>query len=282
MTQNSKTISGTQIQILNDAIERGRIRFALFDFDGTISLVREGWPEVMIPMMVKILVDMNLTDETEEQLEAVVREFVVRLTGKQTIYQMIALCDVIKERGGTPEDALVYKHQYLELLNIRIKDRLADLRDKKVEPAKFQVPGSEALLTNLKERGVKMYLASGTDEPFVMEESRLVGVADYFDGIYGAQDDYKSFSKAMVIDRIIKEHNLHGSELLGFGDGYVEIENVKAVGGIAVAVATDEKECMTCDPWKEERLARAGADMMIPSYREQDKLLAYLFNEINE
>ena len=283
MTESSATgknlVPGAQIEILNENIERGRIRFALFDFDGTISLIREGWPEVMIPMMVDILAEQSRTDETKDQQEAVVREFVERLTGKQTIYQMIALCDAIKERGGTPKDPMEYKQLYLDLLWERIKYRVEGLKAGKLKQEDFQVPGSVPLLENLKSRGVRCYLASGTDEPFVLDEAETLGVTPYFDGIYGARDDYKTFSKAKVIERIIQENKLSGAELLGFGDGYVEIENVKSVGGIAVAVATDEKECLTCDEWKRERLARAGADLMIPSYREQDALLKYLFNE---
>lgn len=278
-TTDKRVVPGTQIEILNEAIERGRVRFALFDFDGTISLIREGWPEVMIPMMVKIMAEMSLGDETEEEYEAVVREFVARLTGKQTIYQMIALCDAIKERGGTPKDPLDYKKLYLDLLWEQMKHRVEGLKDGSLKQVDFQVPGSVPLLENLKSRGVRMYLASGTDEPFVLDESETLGVSSYFDAIYGARDDYKAFSKAMVIERLIKENNLSGAEFLGFGDGYVEIENVKSVGGIAVAVATDEKECQTCDPWKHERLSRAGADLMIPSYREQEALMGYLFND---
>ena len=40
------------IEIINPNIIRGRIRHALFDFDGTLSLIREGWQDVMIPQMV--------------------------------------------------------------------------------------------------------------------------------------------------------------------------------------------------------------------------------------
>ena len=44
----------------------------------------------------------------------------------------------------------------------------------------------------------------------------------------------------MVIERILKENRAPGAQLLGFGDGYVEIQNIKSVGGVAVAVASDE------------------------------------------
>ena len=83
-------------------------RVVLFDFDGTISLIRSGWMNVMVPMMVEILLDLK-TGETEEQLRTVVEDFVWRLTGKETIYQMIALTEAIEKRGGKPLEPLAYK-----------------------------------------------------------------------------------------------------------------------------------------------------------------------------
>jgi len=77
----------------------------------------------------------------------------------------------------------------------------------------------------MKNRGVHCFLASGTDEKYVFEEAELLELPPFFEGIYGARDDYRTFSKKMVIDRIITEHALHGSEFAAFGDGYVEIED---------------------------------------------------------
>ena len=34
---------------------RPEIGYVLFDFDGTLSLIRQGWPEVMVPMFVEML-----------------------------------------------------------------------------------------------------------------------------------------------------------------------------------------------------------------------------------
>ena len=58
-----------EIEILRLDLPRGRFKGVLFDFDGTLSLIREGWPQVMIPMMVEVLRDTG-TDETESQLAA--------------------------------------------------------------------------------------------------------------------------------------------------------------------------------------------------------------------
>jgi phosphoglycolate phosphatase-like HAD superfamily hydrolase len=126
-----------------------------------------------------------------------------------------------------------------------------------------------------------MYLASGTDEPFVVEEAALLGLTPYFGGrIYGAVDDFKSFSKKMVIQRILRENQVDGASLLGFGDGYVEIENVKSVGGVAVAVASDEAgRSGKPDAWKRDRLIGVGADIVIADFREAGALIEYLFGD---
>jgi hypothetical protein len=82
----------------------------------------------------------------------------------------------------------------------------------------------------------------------------------------------------MVIKNIISSHSLSGRELIGFGDGYVEIENVKSVGGFAVGVASDEVNRRGLDEWKRNPLSRAGADILIPDYRQVDKIERYIFN----
>ncbi|HPP54740.1 MAG TPA: hypothetical protein PK777_17430, partial [Thermoguttaceae bacterium] len=93
-----------------------------------------------------------------------------------------------------------------------------------------------------------------------------------------ALDNYTAFSKAQVIERILQENQVPGSRLLGFGDGYVEIANVKSVGGTAVAVASDEAgRSGKPDPWKRQRLIGAGADLVIPDYRDWRPLLDYLW-----
>src|SRR5947199_6106231 len=80
------------IEVLRPDLPRGGFRSVLFDFDGTLSLLREGWPQVMIPMMVEVLRQTG-TSESETQLADAIEEFVMRLNGRQTIYQMIQLAD---------------------------------------------------------------------------------------------------------------------------------------------------------------------------------------------
>ena len=81
-----------------------------------------------------------------------------------------------------------------------------------------------------------------------------------------------------MAERILKQNCVRGASLLGFGDGYVEIDNVKACGGIAVGVASDENgRSGRPDEWKRDRLIGAGADLIVPDFRESSCLLAYLW-----
>jgi phosphoglycolate phosphatase len=268
-----------EIEILTPDLPRGRFRSVLFDFDGTLSLIREGWPQVMIPMMVEVLRETG-TRETDAELAATVEDFVMRLNGRQTIYQMIQLAEEVRRRGGTPLEPLAYKHRYHDLLMARIRGRLADLEGGAATPEEWTVPGSHALLDELRRRGMVLYLASGTDLKYVRKEAELLGLTPYFgEHIYGALDDYRNFSKKMIIDKILRENGLRGDELLGFGDGFVEIEEVKGAGGVAVAVASDEATRRGVNAWKRDRLVRAGADIVIPEYRRAGRLLRYLFAE---
>ena len=265
------------IECLHHRSPSQKTRVVLFDFDGTLSLLRAGWMDVMVPMMVEILAEQK-AGESEADLETLVKDYVARLTGKQTIYQMIELADQVKRRGGKPLEPLAYKKIYHDRLMEKIRHRREALRQGKESPEKYLVPGSRSLLDALKERGFKMYVASGTDHAYTVEEAELLQITPYFDGgIFGAQDDYKSFSKAMLIEKMIRSMECRGDELVGFGDGYVEIKNVKDAGGIAVGVATDEPDCRQVDEWKRERLAGVGADYIIPNFLCRDELLENLF-----
>lgn len=265
------------IEHLKPGAHAGSARVVLFDFDGTISLIRAGWVNIMVPMMVDILLDLK-TGEKPEDLKALVEDFVARLTGRETIYQMMELAHQIELRGGKPEDPKVYKKMYLDRLHETIKDRLAGLRDGSISPESAMVPGSRELLESLRARGLKLYLASGTDHENVVEEAELLDVHKYFDGgVFGALDDLSKFSKALLVKQIVESSEFAGHEFLGFGDGYVEIEVVKQAGGVAVGVASDEPECIKIDEWKRNRLAGVGADFIVPNYSNMDQLLGTLF-----
>ncbi|HTG44223.1 MAG TPA: HAD family hydrolase, partial [Verrucomicrobiae bacterium] len=257
---------------------RPEISHVVFDFDGTLSIIREGWPAIMLGMFTEMLP--SRANDNPAAVREMLFDDMMKLNGKQTIYQMIQFAERVKEREGTPQEPLWYKHEYLRRLEGKIQDRIEKLGSRSSSSEEFLVFGSRHLLTLLKERGLNLYLASGTDEVFVKREAELLRVAEFFGPhIYGAKDDYKSFSKKMVIDRILRENQIPGERLLAFGDGYVEIQNTKEVGGLAVAVASDEAKNGSgkVDEWKRNRLLAVNADVVIPDYRDAEALLNIIF-----
>lgn len=271
-----QSLTDVPIEIIRGDFHGRVFRAAIFDFDGTLSLLRRNWQDVMIPMMVDILLATG-TAERRDELAVIVEDFVMQLNGRQTIYQMIQLANEVRQRGGTPLDPLDYKRQYHDLLWQQTGQRVAAVRQGKVAAETMTVPGSHQLLTRFRDLGVELYLASGTDLTYVIDEVTVLGLNQFFETrIYGALDDYLQFSKALVIQRMINEAGFSPDQILGFGDGFVEIEEIKRVGGTAVGVASDETRRTGVDGGKRDRLIRAGADIIIGDYRRQDELIARL------
>lgn len=264
-------------------VQIGRnFKAALFDFDGTLSLIREGWQEVMTPYFCEEFYNsVSSPEESEDKVYSLIKGFIDELTGKQTIFQCIQLKLEIEKRGGKAKDAMEYKTEYLNRLYKKIESRKKGLCDESIKPEELLVSGTVSFLTALKETGVVLYCASGTDQPQVREEARLLGLDRFFDGnIYGALDAHaEQCSKEVVIKDLLHNHSIKGEELLSFGDGFVEIELVKNVGGYAVAVATDEKNKCGVDKDKRLRLLSAGADAVIPDFNCSEELIKLIFNK---
>ena len=119
---------------------RPEVGFALFDFDGTLSIIRQGWPEIMVPMFLEALP--TLPGESVDDVRRLVTDDIMRLNGKQTIYQMIQLAERIRHRGGEPNDPLTYKHEYLRRLDVHVASRKEGLRQKDGQPRRSPRPRS--------------------------------------------------------------------------------------------------------------------------------------------
>lgn len=264
-------------EVLNPRVRRGPFRAALFDFDGTLSLIREGWPRVMVGMMVEVLRDNGLSRPGDwERVET----FVMALNGHPTLVQTSRFAEEVAARGGTPADPREYLREYLARLMGVVRGRWDVIANRHAPPAAWVVPNAHAILRNLQARGVPLFVASGTDHAAVSHEARLLEVADFFGAeINAPRDDDPSFSKADVIARVVRELGIRGEELIGFGDGVVETAAVKAAGGVAVGVASAEPGQTGVNPDKRARLAAAGADLIIPDYADQDELLRWLWGE---
>ena len=132
-------------EIIRDTKQRGNIRFAIFDFDGTISTFREGWQEVMHAMMQEYLLPTPRVEQ-QEVLDRIIREAIDLTTGKQTIYQMIGLREMVLARGGDALEAVDYKAIFNQRLLARIEHRLMDVQSGRLTPLEMMVPRALKIL----------------------------------------------------------------------------------------------------------------------------------------
>jgi phosphoglycolate phosphatase-like HAD superfamily hydrolase len=269
------------VEVINPAYVRGPFRCAVFDFDGTLSLLRGNWQGLMVPMMVEALVATG-TSEARSELISIVEEFVTRLTGQPTMQQMYALCDEIEKRGQPRPDANVYFNRYMDMLISRTETRVADVNTGRAKPDDLLVPGARPLLEKLASTGFLLVIASGTNLADVRHESEILKIDHFFqERIFGPVNDDPNFTKERVLRRLVAERSFRGDEIVSIGDGPAEMLATKAVGGLALGVASDEVyQDGRVNQLKREHLIRSGADVIIPDYTTIANVLRFVISDL--
>jgi len=279
MTEKRKFVPETEIEIIRDA-PRGAFKHVLFDFDGTISLLREGWQDIMAPVCVEMICG---SQEPSSEILDAVEAMIDETTGIQTIFQMERLVEMVKEYGLVPKgkvlDAAAYKKIYNDRLMVPVNERLAKLKTGGLDREDVTVYGVHDFLERLQTRGLALYVFSGTDRDDVRNECAKVGAATFFKEIWGALPSVEDYSKEKVIREIMAEHKLKGPEVLAIGDGPVELRNIKEAGGVAIGVCSDEQRGQGWDMQKRDRLIQAGADYLVADFGEAEQLVEFLFEK---
>ena len=238
----------------------------------------------MEPLMVKAILGKQYLDAREELYQRIlqrVREYIEQSTGVETIVQMQALENMVRQYGQLPDaevlDAAGYKRNYNEALMEMVRKRTNKLRRGELDPADFTIKGAREFLQNLFDQRVKLYLASGTDQADVEQEASSLGYAALFEGrIYGWAGKGSGSAKKMVVEKILHENQLSGEELACIGDGPVELRLAKRAGGLAIGVASDEVRRYGLNVSKRTRLIKAGADVVIPDFSQREIVVEML------
>lgn len=264
------------VELIRD-IQRGQFKYVLFDFDGTISLLREGWQGIMHPLMVEMICgDTEPTEEIRQRST----DFIDETTGIQTILQMEGLVKIVQEYGFVPEDQILdaqgYKQIYNDRLMIPVNERIARLASGELSQDDASVIGSRDFVAQIAAQGPELYIFSGTNQDDVRNEANILGVDHHFIEIWGALRTIKEFSKEKILTEMIAKHDLHGPEVLIIGDGPVEIRLARENGCVSIGVASDEAKG-GLDASKRERLIKVGADIIVPDFTEAEALIQYLF-----
>ena len=275
----------SEIEIVNEWSQPLHVKHVIFDHDGTISTLREGWERIMVPMMIKAILGDHFYDVDEALYHKIrnrVIDFVDKTTGIQTLVQMKGLVDLVKEFGLVPEeqilDEFAYKEIYNQELLSMVKKRETKLKRGELSVEDFTIKNAVPFLEKLQKAGITLYLTSGTDEEDVKNEARILGYDHLFKGgIYGSVGDITKDAKKMVIDRILNvigESNT--GQLVTFGDGPVEIRETRKRGGRTIGVASNEMKRYGLNESKRTRLIKAGADVIIPDFSQLPELLQLL------
>lgn len=271
--------SAGQMEVVR-AFSRGRFRHVLFDFDGTISLLRSGWQDIMAPMMLEMICgDIPPTAAIESE----VHEYIETSTGLQTILQMEALAGLVRKHGIVGEEEVLeareYKAIYRKRLMEPVSERLVDLAGGKLTIGDVTVRGALDFMAALKERGATLDIFSGTDREDVRKEAGILGADAFADDISGALDSYADYSKEGILRELLENEDIEGHEVLVVGDGPVEIQQAKAFGCVALGVASDEEQGFGWNAKKRARLIDSGADVLVADFGNWDELAHYLFDD---
>lgn len=289
-------ISGTDIECIypiSDNVElTGRaIRYALFDHDGTVSTLRQGWESVMEPMMIRaILGEQYNTVNTAlfDTVQQKVRHYIEQSTGIQTIAQMDALVGMVGSFDVVPIedrlDAWGYKRTYNDDLMRMVDDRIQRLDRGELMPDDFIMKGAVEFIRHLRDKGIVVYLVSGTDESDTRREAQRLGYADLFDGgIFGAQPGSRADMKQEIIRDVIAKirgnsstANDTASVFIVIGDGPVEIRLGRRHGGLTLGVASNEERRFGVNLQKRRRLIRAGAHCVVPDFTQWQQIAYHL------
>ena len=264
------------LEVLNPAAKLGSVQAVLFDFDGTLSVIRHGWEKIMVTVMLECICE---NQPPTPKIEAEVTQYVDESTGILTIKQMKWLEETVSRYGIAQNQrrASEYKRIYLDRLLQPVYERLSQLDGSLESRQSWMVAGALNCLLLLQQRGIKLFLASGTDQEYVAREAEALGIAHFFQGqIYGAQGDSETDTKESVIQNILAAHGLFGEKLLVAGDGPVEIQYARQVGAITLGVACLEADRLSLDERKRQRLIRAGADFIISNYLHSAELIKIL------
>lgn len=269
----------SNIEIINHSFNMKRIlpKIAIFDHDGTISTLRQGWESVMEQVMLQYIIgNSEISLQQRRIIELKIKELIDSTTGIQTIIQMKYFVEMVRKENLVPFDTILtaeqYKKIYIEKLKETMKGKLTALRRNELDVDDFTIKASVNFLERLYKNGTKLYMASGTDRDDVKIEAELLGYSKLFeDRIFGSVGNIAVDPKKLVMQEIITEIEKLGytpDECAVFGDGPVEMREGSKHNFATIGILSDEKQRFGVNHAKRPRLILAGADILIPDFSQ--------------
>jgi beta-phosphoglucomutase-like phosphatase (HAD superfamily) len=272
----------------------------LFDFDGTLSDVRVGWPNLIVANNVAYLIAFTSPHLEHRQEEELVLADIEATIGIPTYLQMKRLRTIIEKHGyqGPELDLRMFKDSYNDALVGMVSSRRAQLATGEMTMDNLRIDGAMELLQGVSARLSKgIYLASGSDLDAVTESVEHLGYSEFFPkeriaaaGSLGPEDD----AKEAVIQGLLSnsgnqgDSGIRGEELVTFGDGFPEMLYTHRAGGVCVGIVSRDQSHYEhlghfTEEQKKQRLLNAGAHLIVHKpYQNVPELLDAIFKGYEE
>lgn len=272
-----------KVEILRPMPANMRITFCMTDWDGTLSLLRSGWPELMLQTAREALTEAGARGERLEGLISQYGRKVSERTGQPTIRQMMALEELIENETKVRMDRWKLKEAYNARLDALRRERIRILADDPDRRKEFLVAGAVEFFEALKERGVQIAAVSGSDHETVLADVKALGLGHLFGkSVFGydrKRHGEMGDAKESVIRAMIQKEGLAGNNLLVVGDGPIELEVGERAGGCALALVSNEGNDPTginTEAEKRRRLMAANPHLLIYDFGSLPELLSIL------
>ncbi len=272
----------------------------LFDFDGTLSDERVGWPNLIVANNVAYLIAFTSPHLEHRQAEELVLADIEATIGIPTYLQMKRLRTIIEKHGyqGPELDPRMFKDSYNDALVGMVSSRRAQLATGEMTMDDLRIDGAMELLQGVSARLSKgIYLASGSDLDAVTESVEHLGYSEFFPkeriaaaGSLGPEDD----AKEAVIQGLLNnsenqgDSGIRGEELVTFGDGFPEMLYTHRAGGVCVGIVSRDESHYEhlghfTEEQKKQRLLNAGAHLIVHKpYQNVPELLDAIFKGYEE
>ena len=207
--------------------------------------------------------------ETNKDIREYLFEQMYRFNGRPTPLFMEEMAREIQSRSGEADSEEMFQ-AFLSVLNKEALARHENIQSKKRSPDDYIVYEGRAFIETLIEAGLKVIILSGNPHDQVNEEADLLDLSRYCQGHVYGHTHAENFCKQSIMEKLMKDEGFSGENLIAIGDGAAEIKAAKALGGLAVAICSDEEVngSGVIDENKLPILLDGGADCVIADYRE--------------
>jgi len=236
------------LEIVKD-VKRGGFKVAVFDWDGTLSLIRAEWPRILSSLIAEIIAG-RLSPE-DDPVEIIrddtksVRAYLKETAGAPTLDQIKGYLERNNHLEHLKDKDLdrlsrTWLDEYNRRLNRFVEEEVVPKAGD--NPEDYRVAGALKFVKKFREQGIKCYVLSGGNEKDLNDtDVPLLGFDGLFELVLGTdgtiERELGSYDKGVGLEWIMKREGIEDpGEVVVIGDGAAEISFARKLGIPSVAL----------------------------------------------